>query len=73
MTSNGVKAFGREEETQFIDTLAYRMHVAHRSTRKTALTDPGGDSRLGVVVTQFVQPLAKLVGLPDFHINHCIL
>lgn len=44
-----------------------------RSTRKTALTDPGGDSRLGVVVTQFVQPLAKLVGLPDFHINHCIL
>lgn len=36
-----------------------------RSTRKTALTDPGGDSRLGVVVTQFVQPLAKLVGLPD--------
>lgn len=44
-----------------------------RSTRKTALTDPGGDSRLGVVVTQFVQSLAKLVGLPDFHINHCIL
>lgn len=28
LTSNGVKAFGREEETQFIDTLAYRMHVA---------------------------------------------